>query len=62
MDCFATSVALRERKSISDRLKELGRERETSWRDREINDLKRHLVEVDRAIARHRSITGLRGH
>ena len=54
MECFAASVALRERKGISDRLKELGRERGNSWRDNEIKDLRRHLIEVDGAIERHR--------
>jgi len=61
MDSFATSVALRERKSISERLNLLGRERASSWRDREIRDLRRHLLEVDGAIARHREVAGLRG-
>ncbi len=61
MDCFATHVALRERGSVADRLEELGREGETSWRDREIGDLQRHLLEVDGAIARHRTATRLRG-
>jgi len=62
MECFAASVALRERKGIADRLKQLARERESSWRDHEMKDLRRHLVEVDSAIERHRATARLRGH
>jgi hypothetical protein len=62
MDCFAASVALRERKSVATRLHELGREPESSWRDREIGDLQRYLLEVDGAVARHREAARLRGH
>lgn len=61
MECFAASVALREREEISDRLRELDRERDSSWRDSEISDLKRHLIEVDGAIERHRTVARLRG-
>lgn len=62
MDCFATSVALRERKSISDRLTVLGLERVSTWRDREIRELRTHLLEVDGAIAHHRAVARQRGH
>lgn len=62
MDSFAASVALRERSSIADRLRELGGERESTWRDREIGHLQSYLLEVDGAIARHREAARLRGH
>jgi hypothetical protein len=62
MECFAACVALRERRSITDRLAELGRERKSSWRDREIADLRRDLLEVEAMIGRHREAAPLRGH
>jgi hypothetical protein len=62
MECFAASVALRERRSIKDRLAELGREGKSPWRDREIADLQRDLLEVDAMIGRHREAAPLRGH
>lgn len=62
MKCFATYVALCERESVADRLEALGQEQKTSWRDREISDLQRHLLEVDDAIGRHREATRQRGH
>lgn len=55
MECFAAYVALRERKSIAARLSELGKERKSPWRDHEINDLRRHLLEVDGMVERHRA-------
>lgn len=62
MDSFATHVALRERKSIVSRMRELDREKESSWRDREIGDLQRYLAEVDIAIGVHRETARVRGH
>ena len=62
MECFATDVALRERTSIKSRLQELGVEQKSSWRDREISDLKLYLLEVDDAISRHRHAARLHGH
>lgn len=55
MDCFTASVALREHNSITARLRELGQERASSWRDREIKDLRDYLLEVKQAISNHRS-------
>jgi hypothetical protein len=60
MECFAAYVALCERKGITDRLSELGKERKSSWRDHEINDLQRHLLEVDEMVGRHRAAARLR--
>lgn len=62
MECFAACVALREQTSIAARLKELGREPRSSWRDREISDLQGYLLEVDHAIARHRDTARSREH
>ena len=62
MESFAAYVALCERRSVVARLSELGRERRTSWRDREIGDLTLFLREVDGMIARHRETARQGGH
>ncbi|GEM_PF-6581206 len=61
MECFDAYVALRERESVIGRLKKLGREQGSSWRDREIGDLQRYLLEVDDMIGRHREAARFRG-
>ena len=55
MESFAAYVALCERRSVVARLTELGGERKTSWRDREMGDLQRHLLEVAGMMGRHRA-------
>jgi hypothetical protein len=52
---FAAYVALCERKLVTARLKELRLQPETSWRNREMDDLHDFLSEVDHMVAHHRA-------
>ncbi len=62
MEPFAAYLALTERKSIDARLAELSLEEKTSWREREIDSLRRDLAEVDAMVVRHREAARYRAH
>jgi hypothetical protein len=53
-ESFAAHTALRERNSVKLRLRELTHEGASSWRDREVRDLRLYLREVEGMIAHHR--------
>ncbi len=57
---FAAYVSLCEHKLVADRMKGLRSEPESSWRKREMGDLRSFLAEVDSMVAHHRAVALLR--
>jgi hypothetical protein len=53
---FAAYVALCERKLVADRMEELRSQPESSWREREMGDLRDFLAEVDSMVSHHRAV------